>query len=189
MIRIRSLRPMTPPSRTERVLTDMGNKVRGTIAVLAGCIAAAAGATPAVASAEAPVRVPLEGVENALHMEAPEISTAVPVPIPGTPEGPEFSADHVLPQKTVPRLPVSSGLPATEVDVPVPQLLPAGDSSHLGVRTAASDVRTATLGASVNPPLSGPQAERLGLPKMSTPQLAVGAPDVQAQPGADLAFG
>ncbi|WP_353943742.1 hypothetical protein ABII15_20295 [Streptomyces sp. HUAS MG91] len=167
----------------------MSIKVRGTIAVLAGCIAAAAGATPAVASANVPVEVPLGGVESALHMDVPELSTAVPVPMPGAPEGPRYSQDHVLPQHALPRLPVSSELPATDADVPVPQLLPSERTDRLGLSTEGTPVHTLTPGASVNPPLSGPRPERLGLPEVSAPQAALGTPDVQAEPGADLALG
>ncbi|MGY0025068.1 hypothetical protein [Streptomyces sp. cg35] len=170
----------------------MSIKVRGTIAVLAGCIAAAAGATPAVASGQVPVEVPLGGVERALHMDVPRLSTAAPIPIPGTPEGPRYEKDHVLPQGTVPRLPLSSELPATEAEVPLPRLLGPEDAEHtdrLGLDTEASPVRTLTPGASVNPPLTGPRPHRFGLPEVSAPQAALGTPDVQAQPGADLALG
>ncbi|MYT73039.1 MULTISPECIES: hypothetical protein [unclassified Streptomyces] len=167
----------------------MSIKVRGTIAVLAGCLAAAAGATPAVASANVPIEIPLAGVENALHMDVPELSTEAPVPIPGAPEGPRYSQDHVLPQNALPRLPVSSELPATQAGVPVPRLLPGEPAEQIGLSAEGSPVHTLTPGASVNPPLSGPRSERFGLPQVSAPQAAVGTPDVQARPGADLALG
>ncbi|MFJ4712669.1 hypothetical protein [Streptomyces sp. NPDC088785] len=167
----------------------MSIKVRGTIAVLAGCIAAAAGATPALASANVPIEAPLGGVESALHMDLPELSTEAPLPIPGAPEGPAYTTDHVLPQHAVPRLPMSSALPATTADVPVPQLLPAEHTDRIGLSTEGTPVHTLTPGASVNPPLSGPRPERLGLPEVSAPQAALGTPDVQAEPGADLALG
>ncbi|MER5947649.1 hypothetical protein ABT127_16470 [Streptomyces sp. NPDC001904] len=167
----------------------MSIKVRGTIAVLAGCLAAAAGATPAVASANVPIEVPLGGVESALHTDLPELSTEAPVPVPGAPEGPRYSQDHVLPQNALPRLPMSTELPATEVGTAVPQLLPTERTDRVGLSTEGTPVRTLTPGASVNPPLSGPRPDRLGLPEVSAPQAALGTPDVQARPGADLALG
>ncbi|MFD8572912.1 hypothetical protein [Streptomyces sp. NPDC059639] len=167
----------------------MSINVRGTIAVLAGCLAAATGATPAFASANVPIEVPLGGVESALHTDLPELRTEAPVPIPGAPEGPSYSQDHVLPQHTLPRLPVSTDLPATEAGMTVPQLLPTERTDRIGLSTEGSPVHTLTPGASVNPPLSGPRPERLGLPQVSAPQAALGAPDVQAEPGADLAMG
>ncbi|WP_372344235.1 hypothetical protein [Streptomyces sp. KL116D] len=167
----------------------MSIKVRGTIAVLAGCLAAAAGSTPAVASANVPVEVPLGGVESALHTDLPRLSTEAPVPIPGTPEGPRYATDHVLPQQPLPRLPLSSELPATEADLPLPQLLPSDDVDHLGLRTESSGVQALTPGASVNPPLTGPRPHAFGLPQVTAPQAALGTPDVQAQPGADLGLG
>lgn len=170
------------------IMPVMSIKVKGTIAVLAGCIAAA-GAAPAVASTEVPVRVPLEGVENALHMDAPELSTAAPIPLPGGPEGPQYVEGHLLPQRAVPRLPVSSELPGSKAEVPLPQLLPTEHVDRVGLTTESSPVRSLTPGASVNPPLTGPQPNRFGLPEVSPPQLALGTPDLQAQPGADLAMG
>ncbi|WP_338698127.1 hypothetical protein V2W30_19050 [Streptomyces sp. Q6] len=168
----------------------MSITLRGTIAVLAGCIAAAAGSSaPAVASGNVPIEVPLGGVENALHIDAPRLSTEAPIPIPGTPEGPRYAKDHVLPEHAVPRLPLSSELPATDAEVPLPQLLATDDVDRLGLTTEESAVRTLTPGASVNPPLSGPRPHLFGLPDVSAPQAAVGTPDVQAQPGADLALG
>ena len=169
------------------ITPSMSITVKGTIVALAGCLAAA-GAAPAVAAEQVPVSVPLGGLESALHMDVPELSTTAPIPIPGTPEGPQYVQDHVLPQRAVPRLPLSGGLPATEAEVPLPQLLATEHVDRLGVSTEGSDVRTLTPGASVNPPLSGPRPDRLGLPEVSAPQLALGAPDVQAQPGADLAL-
>ncbi|MYW63794.1 hypothetical protein GTY65_06825 [Streptomyces sp. SID8379] len=167
----------------------MSIKARGTIAVLAGCVAAAAGVTPAAASGQVPIDVPLGGVESALHVDAPHLSTAAPIPIPGTPEGPRYTRGHVLPQGMVPRLPVGSELPATEADVPVPQLLASKDVDRLGLEAEASDVRAVTPGAEVNPPLSGPQPNRLGLPKVSAPRAGLASPDLQARPGAELALG
>ncbi|MBO1337387.1 hypothetical protein [Streptomyces sp. VRA16 Mangrove soil] len=167
----------------------MSIKVRGTIAVLAGCFTAAVGGvTPAVASSQVPVEVPLDGVESALHMDVPTLSTAAPIPLPGTPRGPRYARGHVLPQQAVPQLPLTGELPATEADVPLPQVPATQDVDRLGLRTESSPVRTVTPGASVNPPLTGPRAEKLGLPQVSAPQAGVIVPDLQARPGADVAL-
>ncbi|MEV5611038.1 hypothetical protein [Streptomyces sp. NPDC052225] len=167
----------------------MSIKARGTIAVLTGCLAAVAGAVPAVASSNVPIRVPLDGLESALHMDAPRLSTAAPIPLPGTPGGPRYTRGHVLPQQPIPQLPVSSELPATDAELPLPQLLATDDVERLGLTTEASGVRAATPGATVNPPLTGPRSNRMGLPEVAPPQAAVAVPDVQARPGADLALG
>ena len=77
----------------------MKSTARGTLAVLAGCLAAAgAGAAPAAAGEQVPVAVPLTGVENALHVKAPELSTGVPIPLPGGPDAPRFVAGRMLPE-------------------------------------------------------------------------------------------
>ncbi|MCX3059438.1 hypothetical protein [Streptomyces beihaiensis] len=168
----------------------MSINVRGTLAVLAGCVAAAAGAagaSPAVAAEQVPVTVPLGGLESALQTDVPDVSTAAPLLTPGTPEGPRFEKSHVLPQGLVPKLPLGTELPATHAEVPLPSLVASQDLDRVGVSTEGSAVHTETAGASVNPPLTGPRAERLGVPDVSAPQLALGAPDVQARPGADVA--
>ncbi|MFE1952981.1 hypothetical protein ACFW9D_21235 [Streptomyces sp. NPDC059524] len=166
--------------------------VRGTLAVFAGCVAAAAGGAAPAAAASAPsvpVEVPLGGVEDALHVDAPHLSTAAPLPIPGAPEGPTYDEQHLLPQGMLPRVPLGTELPATAAELPVPQVLPTDTVKQVGLHTEASPVHAESPGASVNPPLTGPRAERLGLPDLSAPQLGLGVPDLRAQPGADLGLG
>ncbi|MZD04583.1 hypothetical protein GTW43_05730 [Streptomyces sp. SID5785] len=164
--------------------------VRGTLAVVAGCAAAAAGgAAPAAAAPSVPVEVPLAGVESALPVDAPELRTAAPLPIPGAPEGPRYDEQHLLPQNALPRLPVSSELPRTHAALPVPRVLPVDTVEQVGLDSAGSPLRTESPGASVGAPLTAPQAGRFGLPGLSTPQLGLGTPDLQAGPGADLGLG
>ncbi|MFP3989190.1 hypothetical protein U9R90_17140 [Streptomyces sp. E11-3] len=159
---------------------------KGTIAALVGSVAAATGAATAVAAEQVPVSVPLSGVENALHMEAPRLSTGVPIPLPGEPEGPRYVEGQLLPDQILPQLPISSELPATQVVTPLPQLVPTETVDHLGVATDGSDVATRTPGASVNPPLTGPLANRFGLPDVTLPQASLETPAVQSEPGAEL---
>ncbi|MGA5495609.1 hypothetical protein ACPCSP_14715 [Streptomyces cinereoruber] len=54
--------------------------------LLVTALASAALAAPASA-VEAPVIVPLEGLEPVLPMDAPTVATGVPVPMPGAPTG------------------------------------------------------------------------------------------------------
>ncbi|MEU6662499.1 hypothetical protein [Streptomyces sp. NPDC046821] len=166
----------------------MKSTARGTFAVLAGCLAAAgAGAAPAAASGgQVPVPVPLNGVENALHVKAPELSTGVPVPLPGRPEAPRFTTGHMLPQPLLPAVPLSTELPATRVVAPLSDLTGDHKIDHLGLATPGSPVQTATPGASVNPPLSGPRADRMGLPDVALPQAGLESPLLKTTPGAVL---
>ncbi|MHC0430726.1 hypothetical protein ACX6XY_11115 [Streptomyces sp. O3] len=164
----------------------MNMKAKGAIAALVSSVAAAAGAGSAVAAEQVPVSVPLSGVEHALHMEAPKLSTGVPLPIPGAPEGPRYVEGQLLPDQVLPQLPISSELPATEAVAPLPQLVPSETVDHLGLVTDGSDVAARTPGASVNPPLTGPLRNRFGLPDLVMPQAALETPALQSQPGAEL---
>ncbi|MFC9462938.1 hypothetical protein [Streptomyces sp. NPDC056983] len=165
----------------------MMSTARGTLAVLAGCLAAAGtGAAPAAAGEQVPVAVPLTGVENALHVKAPELSTGVPIPLPGGPDAPRFVAGRMLPEPLLPAVPLSSELPDTRVEAPLSQVTGDHKIDHLGLTTAGSDVRTATPGASVNPPLTGPVGDRFGLPGMALPEAALVTPLLTTAPGAAL---
>ncbi|MFC8790245.1 hypothetical protein [Streptomyces cinereoruber] len=65
-------------------------------------LASAAPAAPASA-VEAPVIVPLEGLEPVLPMDAPTVATGVPVPMPGAPTGFQ-EGTGTLPGVTPPRV-------------------------------------------------------------------------------------
>ncbi|MET7514138.1 hypothetical protein ABZS88_11775 [Streptomyces sp. NPDC005480] len=165
----------------------MKSTARGTLAVLAGCLAAAgAGAAPAAAGDQVPVAVPLNGVENALHVKAPELSTGVPILMPGGPDVPRFATGKMLPEPLLPAVPLSSELPDTHVVAPLSEATGDHKIDHVGLSTPGSDVHTATPGASVNPPLTGPRADRFGLPDAALPDAALGTPLLQTTPGAVL---
>ena len=165
----------------------MKSTARGTLAVLAGCLAAAgAGAAPAIAGEQAPVAVPLNGVENALHVKAPELSTGVPIPVPGRPDVPRFATGKMLPEPLLPAVPFSSELPATRVVAPLSEATGDHKIDHVGLSAPGSDVHTATPGASVNPPLTGPRADRFGRPDLTLPDAGLGTPLLQTAPGAVL---
>ncbi|MFB7758209.1 hypothetical protein ACFC18_53040, partial [Streptomyces sp. NPDC056121] len=85
-----------------------------------------------------------------------------------------------------PAVPLSSELPDTRVEAPLSRATGDHKTDHLGLTTAGSDVRTATPGASVNPPLTGPIGDRFGLPGPALPEAALAAPLLTAAPGAAL---
>ncbi|MFC8264486.1 hypothetical protein ACFUIZ_01980 [Streptomyces cinereoruber] len=70
--------------------------------LLVTALASAALAAPASA-VEAPVIVPLEGLEPVLPMDAPTVATGVPVPMPGAPTGFQEGIG-TLPGVTLPRV-------------------------------------------------------------------------------------
>jgi hypothetical protein len=160
---------------------------RGTLAAVITCVAAAAGAaaTPAVAADSVPVPVPLDGVEKSLNVQLPKVGGELPLPVPGKPEGPQYVEGRLVPQGTVPQLPLSGGLPGAGLRAPLPHVL--GDGfDHLEVGTPASDLRTLTPGLSLDTPLTPPNPDNFGLPDLKLPQAAVLTPLLQTVPGANL---
>ncbi|MFI8187414.1 hypothetical protein ACIF8T_01140 [Streptomyces sp. NPDC085946] len=169
----------------------MKSTTRGTLAAAITCAAAAAGAvaaSPAAAAGTVPVPVPLGGVERSLHMELPQVTGEIPVPLPGGPEGPRYVEGRLLPERAVPQLPVSGGLPGADVRTPLPHVL-GDDFDHLAVDAPASDVRTLAPGLSVDAPLTAPNPRAFGLPRAKLPQAGVLAPALQTVPTADLGLG
>ncbi|MFD4522449.1 hypothetical protein ACFWP7_00625 [Streptomyces sp. NPDC058470] len=169
----------------------MKSTTRGTLAaVLTGVAAAvgAAAATPAVAAGTVPVPVPLDGVESALNMQLPKVSGQLPVPMPGSPDGPRYVEGRLLPERALPQLPVGAGLPGVDVHTPLPHVL--GDGfDHLGVGAPAADLRTLTPGLSLDTPLTPPNPDNFGLPELKLPQVAVLTPLLQTVPGANVVMG
>ncbi|MET7811501.1 hypothetical protein ABZT26_11630 [Streptomyces sp. NPDC005395] len=160
---------------------------RRTLAAVVTGVAAAVGAavTPAAAI---PVPVPLDGAETALGMELPEVAGELPVPTAGAPEGPRYVEGRLLPERTLPQLPVHGGLPGVDLRQPVPHVL--GDEfDHAGVDAPAAEVRTLAPGLSLDAPLTAPNPEALGLPSPKLPEAGVLAPVVQTVPVADLGLG
>ncbi|KAA0913855.1 hypothetical protein [Streptomyces apricus] len=162
----------------------MKSTTRGTFAAVITCVAAAV-ATPAVAADAVPVVVPLQGAEQALDMEMPKVSGTVPLVKPGSPDGPQYVEGRLLPDRALPQVPVSAGLPELDVRAPLPRVL--GDTfDHLSTTTPDSTMRTQTPGASLDAPLTAPRPELLGLPAPKLPEAGLLAPALQGAPGASL---
>ncbi|MEU3898384.1 hypothetical protein [Streptomyces sp. NPDC045251] len=168
----------------------MKSTTRRTLAAVVTGVAAAVGAaaSPAAAAGAVPVPVPLGGAETALGMELPEVAGELPVPTPGAPEGPRYVEGRLLPERTLPQLPVSSGLPGVDLRQPLPQVL--GDGfDHAAVDAPAAELRTLAPGLSLDAPLSAPDGGGFGLPTPKLPQVGVLTPVVQTVPTADLGVG
>lgn len=169
----------------------MKSTTRGTLAAVLTCVAAAAGAasaSPAAAVGTVPVPVPLDGVEKSLHVELPRIGGEVPLPSPGAPEGPRYVEGRLVPERVIPQLPVSAGLPGLNTRTPLPEVLGDG-SHHVGVDAPASDLRALGPGLALDAPLTAPDPDRFGLPGLQLPQAGVLTPVLQTVPGADLGLG
>lgn len=132
--------------------------------------------------------VPLGGAETALGMELPEVAGELPVPTAGAPEGPRYVEGRLLPERTLPQLPVRAGLPGVDVRQPLPHVL-GDDFDHAGVDAPAAGLRTLAPGLSLDAPLTAPNPEALGLPSPKLPEVGVLAPVVQTVPVADLGVG
>ncbi|NBE54806.1 hypothetical protein [Streptomyces boluensis] len=158
---------------------------RAGLAALMTCMASAAAVTPAVAGDSVPVPVPLEGLEHALPIEAPELHGGVPLPKPGAPVIAERGEGRLVSRDVLPQLPVHSALPRTVLDVPVTDPLSQERVAGLGIESPDSPVEALSPGLGLDAPLTEPGAGPLGLPEATLPQLAVLAPALQAEPGAD----
>ncbi|MEU1044801.1 MULTISPECIES: hypothetical protein [unclassified Streptomyces] len=163
---------------------------RRTLAAVVTGVAAAVGvaATPAAAARAVPVPVPLGGAETALGMELPEVAGELPVPTAGAPEGPRYVEGRLLPERTLPQLPVRGGLPGVDLRQPLPRVL-GDDFDHAGVDAPATEVRTLAPGLSLDAPLTAPNPEALGLPAPKLPEAGVLTPVVQTVPVANLGVG
>ncbi|MGP2441026.1 hypothetical protein [Streptomyces sp. JW3] len=163
---------------------------RGTLAALVTGVAAAVGAaaTPAAAAGTVPVPVPLGGAERALGMELPEVSGQLPVPTPGAPDGPRYTEGRLLPERTLPQLPLHGGLPGADVRQPLPRV-GADRFDHVGLDAPASEVRALAPGVALDAPLSAPRAAGYGLPTTRLPQAGVLTPMVRTVPTAGLGLG
>ncbi|MER6672996.1 hypothetical protein [Streptomyces sp. NPDC000983] len=167
----------------------MKSTTRGTLAaVVAGFAAAVASAAPAAAVGTVPVPVPLDGVEKSLNIELPTVGAELPVPVPGSPEGPRYVEGRLLPERAVPQLPVSAGLPGAGLRAPLPHLL-GDDFDHVGLDAPASDLRTQAPGATLDAPLTPPNPDHFGLPEPKLPEAGVLTPLLQTAPGAALTMG
>ncbi|MFJ6723480.1 hypothetical protein ACIQPQ_01035 [Streptomyces sp. NPDC091281] len=168
----------------------MKSTTRGTLAALLTCVAAAAGAaaTPAAAAGTVPVPVPLEGVEQSLQMELPEIDAEVPLLAPGAPDGPRYVEGRLIPDRAVPQLPLDAALPGLDLRAPLPEVL-GDDFNHLGVDAPAAGLDTLAPGLTVDLPLTAPDPGNFGLPAPKLPQAGVLAPALHGVPAAELGLG
>ncbi|MFI6035334.1 hypothetical protein ACIBBD_14405 [Streptomyces sp. NPDC051315] len=164
---------------------------RGTLAAWLTCVAAAAGAaaaTPASATGTVPVPVPLDGVEKSLAVELPEVGGEIPLPTPGVPDGPRYVEGRLLPERVVPQLPVSAGLPGADLRAPLPEVL-GDDLDRVDLDAPASDLRTLGPGLALDAPLTPPDADDFGLPHPKPPRAGVVTSIHHAVPGATLGLG
>ncbi|MFJ9812056.1 hypothetical protein ACIRTB_27920 [Streptomyces sp. NPDC101158] len=143
------------------------------LGLLAAALASAALAP--VASADAPVVVPMQGLEPVLPMDAPSIETGVPTPIPGAPTG-FHEGVGALPDLTLPRIPLDSTLSETDIAAPLPELLKGSEPGTAEVTSPRSEMKAVTPGATVGNALHTPQADTLGLPGLGVPEVGVLTP-------------
>jgi hypothetical protein len=167
----------------------MKSTTRGTLAaVVTGLAAAVAGAAPAAAVGTVPVPVPLDGVEKSLNIELPQLGAEIPVPVPGSPDGPRYVEGRLIPERVIPQLPVSGGLPGGDLRAPLPRIL--GDEfDHVALHAPASDLRALAPGLTLDAPLTPPNPENFGLPEPKLPQAGVLTPVVQTVTAADVVTG
>lgn len=167
----------------------MKSTTRGTLAaVITGIAAAVGAAVPAAAADTVPVSVPLESAEQSLGTELPEIGADLPLPVVGTPEVPRYVEGSLLPDRTVPQVPVGSPLPGLSARAPLPHLLEDG-FDHVGVGVPASDLYALSPGLALEAPLTPPDPDNFGMPGIQSPAAGVPAPVVRAVPGANLGLG
>ncbi|OIJ69372.1 hypothetical protein [Streptomyces mangrovisoli] len=167
--------------------------VRRTIAAVVTGVAAAAAAVgaaaaPAAAVGSVPIPVPLDGAEKSLGVELPEVGGELPLPLPGAPEGPRYTEGRLLPDRALPQLPLTGGLPGLDARAPLPHVLGPG-FDHAGVSAPAADLSALTPGLAVDAPLTQPNPDHFGLPDLRLPQAGVLAPVLRTVPGADLVAG
>ncbi|MFH9952977.1 hypothetical protein ACH4OX_02020 [Streptomyces roseolus] len=143
--------------------------------LLMTALASAAMAAPA-AAVEAPVIVPLQGLEPVLPMDAPTVATGVPVPVPGAPTGFQKGLG-ALPDVTLPSVPLTGTLPETVVDAPLPELLKGSEPGRAVLASPHSEMEAATPGATLGHPVEAPRGNGLaGLPRLADPRLGLIAP-------------
>ncbi|MFI1398399.1 hypothetical protein [Streptomyces sp. NPDC020681] len=150
-------------------------------------MASAAAVAPAAASiAPVPVNVPLESLETVVPVEAPALSTGVPVPVPGGFEAPRHVTGRLLPAGILPQLPLTSELPRTLVELPVENPLGEGNLGVASAQSESSELKVTSPGADVGAPVSAPRPELFGQPEPVLPELSVLAPSLVGDPAAGL---
>lgn len=158
---------------------------RGSIAALMTCMAAAGAASPA--AADVPVGVPLEGVESTLGIDAPRVATGVPVPVVGAIDAPRFHTGELMPERTLPTVPLDLGLGRTLVASKVPNALgPEKKDAEGSLEAPATTMAARGPGAVLGLPLTAPDASNYGLPNVTLPKLGVVGPELVGEPSALL---
>jgi hypothetical protein len=169
----------------------MKSTTRGTLAAVLTGVAAAVGtaaATPAAASGTVPVPVPAEGAEQSLGMELPKLGGEIPLPTPGRPDGLRYAEGRLIPERVLPQVPVTGGLPGAGLRAPLPHV-PGDHFDHVRLSTPASGLRTVAPGLNLDAPLTPPNPQNAGLPDLKLPEAGVPAPVLQTVPGANLGLG
>ncbi|MFD4377131.1 hypothetical protein [Streptomyces sp. NPDC058486] len=143
--------------------------------LLMTALASAAMAVPA-AAVEAPVIVPLQGLDPVLPMDAPTVASGVPVPVPGAPTGFQKGLG-ALPDVTLPSVPLTGTLPETVVDAPLPEVLDGSRPGRALFASPHSEMRASTPGATLGNPVEAPGGDGLaGLPDLHAPELGLASP-------------
>jgi hypothetical protein len=136
------------------------------LGLLMTALASAAMATPASA-AEAPVVVPLHGLEPAIPMDAPTVDTGVPLLMPGAPT--VFHEGQTLPDIGLPEVPFTSTLPETDLAAPLPELIDGSRPGTAQLTSPDSPLAAVTPAAEVGSPVGLPDGDRFGLPELTLP--------------------
>jgi hypothetical protein len=166
----------------------MKSTTRGTLAAVLTGVAAAAGvgaATPAAAAGAIPVPVPLDGAESSVGTQLPELAGEVPFLVPGAPEGPRYREGRLLPRNTVPQMPLDTALPGLTTKAPLPHVVGEG-FEQAGLDAPATDLDARTPGLSTDAPVTAPETDRISLPELRDPELALLTPVLNTAPAADL---
>lgn len=167
----------------------MKSTTRGTLAaVITGIAAAVGAAAPAAAAGTLPVPVPLEGAEQSLGVELPEIGATMPLPATGVPEAPRYTEGSLMPDRTVPQVPLGSTLPGLDVRAPLPHLVGPG-FDHVSAELPVTGLRAMAPGLAADAPLTAPDPGNFGMPGTRLPEAGLLAPVVEAVPAANLGVG
>ncbi|WP_200305031.1 hypothetical protein [Streptomyces adelaidensis] len=169
----------------------MKSTPRGTLVIAVTGVVAALGAgaaTPAVAAESVPILVPLDGVEKSHNVKLPEIGGEVPLPKQGRPDMPRYVEGRLIPENTLPQVPLETPLPGLSAETPVPRVVGKG-SERAAVDAPAADLKTLTPGLSLDAPLTAPKPEASELGTLKSPQAALRTPLLRTAPTADVGLG
>ncbi|MFF4182128.1 hypothetical protein ACFYZ9_02975 [Streptomyces sp. NPDC001691] len=166
----------------------MGISTRAGLASVMACMATAAAVAPAAAAPAVPVVVPLGALNTVLPFEAPTLSTGMPLPVPGVPDGPRYVKGNLMPKNMVPAVPIESAVPDTHLGAPLPDPLSSRVLGTPALISPDSALHVVTPGADLGAPLSQPRAALFGLPAVTLPKAGLTAPAVQGAPAATASF-